>query len=192
VIGVDFNMFIDRPNVARRVDKKKLAILAKTGGYGRQVLRSLLNKPLRKGRKGETPVTGTNGETYFVDERGRVRDANGRFLPREAAAAIKADALKKTKIYRGSKPGEPPRRITGLIRKLTFFGIDKDTDTVVIAPQKFAKSDALDVLNEGGRERLLMPGGKRVTATYEPRPFIEPVRPTVEDKFREQIESVPL
>ena len=47
-------------------------------------------------------------------------------------------------------------------------------------------------MEEGGAERLQMPGGKFVTAQYEPRPFIEPSRPAVEDKFAEFIESIQL
>ena len=164
IAHVDFSMFVDREGVIRRVERKKLRVLSRTGAYGRTVVKSKLKKRPIKSRW--------------------------------------TKAGKKTRQAKlHSSPGEAPFRQTGLLHDRVFFGVDNDTDSVVVGPQYvktkgagdlLGKASVPQLLEEGGAERLQMPGGKFVTAQYEPRPFIEPSRPAVEDKFAEFIESIQL
>lgn len=152
MINVEFKMFIDRPGVEKRVNRKRRRVLARSGGYGRQTMRRQMRPAGKKGKK--------------------------------------------------SKPNEPPRTIVGLIKKMLYFGLADDGESVVIGPAKIgqAKGNRLlggketvpELLNEGGKESLLFPDGKRETVNYEPRPFVDPVRPTIEDFYKQQIEETPL
>ena len=151
MIHVDTKMFFDRPHVMRRVDQKTGRVLARTGAFGRQVMRRQM-RPAGKKRK-------------------------------------------------SSRPGEPPRTIVGTIKKLLFFGMAPNKKAVVIGPKKqsppsghhlFGKESIPQLLDEGGREKLLLPDGKRTTADYLPRPFTDPVRPTITEKFRDLLRETPL
>lgn len=149
MIHVDFSMFVDRPGVMKRVERKRLRVLARTGGFARQAMKRQMRPAGKKGKS--------------------------------------------------SRPGEPPRTIVGTIRDLILFGVDGEE--VVIGPKlnKTTKGNRLlgkasvpQLLNEGGRESLLYPNGQRETVSYEPRPFVDPIRPTVEQFFEKAIEETPL
>lgn len=151
MISVEFKMFIDRPEVLKRIDRKRSRVLAKTGGFGRQTMRRQM-RPGGKKRK-------------------------------------------------QSQPGEAPRRHANpLLYKLLFFGIDEEDDSLVIGPQLISSSRRVradggmtipELLNEGGSATIRL-GGVTRDAEYLPRPFTEPVRPTVEQFFVRQIEETPL
>jgi hypothetical protein len=196
--NVDFKMFVDRPGVMARVNKKRLRVLAKTGDYGRKTMRSQI-RPIGKKHRKPAKVT-VNGIPCLVPYRGMVLDARTNRPVRKAVA----DAARKQAVFGDaghSKPGAPPKSISGELRKRIYFGID-DEESVVIGPalHKITKGNQLlgglqsvpQLLNEGGRESLLFPGGERKTITYEPRPFVDPIRPTVEQFFITKTKETPL
>jgi len=72
-----------------------------------------------------------------------------------------------------SKPGDPPRVIVGLLKKLIFFNYDPKRKGVVIGPiPAGAKTDAPRVLEEGGAIKSSLPifNGK----IMKPRPYMKP------------------
>jgi len=151
-------MFLDRPKVLKRVDKKKIVVLRKTGTFTRQDVKKLL------GKKGKKKKRRKKGQT-------------------QSQAGVEIVS---------SEPGEPPRKITGLLRDKVFFGLDTTTDTVVIGPQKLGGSRVTEILEFGGRERVALPGGEKVLANYAARPYLGPSQPGAIEKMREFLESVPL
>lgn len=102
---------------------------------------------------------------------------------------------------KSSLPGEPPRTQVGLLRKLIYFGLDNEQETVVIGPELThgaKKTQALggqtvpELLDQGGRASLVFPDGNTKIVEYLPRPFVDPVRPTVEEFYEKQIKETPL
>ena len=74
-----------------------------------------------------------------------------------------------------SRPGEPPSSHVGTLRRLIFFGYDVERKSVVIGPTPFrSEAEAPPLLEYGGRAPRKDRKGKRVTATYRPRPFMGP------------------
>lgn len=53
-----------------------------------------------------------------------------------------------------SRPGEPPRKHTGVLRDRIFFAYDKDEQAVVIGPEKVGTGEAPAILEYGG-ERVI-------------------------------------
>lgn len=88
---------------------------------------------------------------------------------------------------KSSEPGEPPRSITGLLRKFIYFAYDPNTRSVVIGPAKLDKSTgAPATLEYGGTATITKfrtvtgADGKTVVTrrkeriVIEPRPFMAP------------------
>ena len=74
-----------------------------------------------------------------------------------------------------SQPGQPPSSHVGHLRRLIFFGYDPARKSVVIGPTPFrSEVEAPPLLEYGGRALCKDRKGKRVTATYRPRPFMTP------------------
>lgn len=104
----------------------------------------------------------------------------------------------RTKSGKPSKPGSPPkaRRKLPLLRQKIAFGVDGDE--VVTGPLVAKRSYSVKVprlLNEGGRARVVLPGGEQVRARYLPRPFSTQDSPAFVAglaKFQELTESTPL
>lgn len=151
MVDVNFKMFLDRPEILKRIDTKRRRVLFRTGGFGRQVMK----RQMRKGGKKR----------------------------------------------KQSKPGEAPRTHVGLLRKLIYFGLADDGETVVIGPQYTGQSRTTQaaggkpvpqLLNEGGRAALAFPDGNVETVEYLPRPFIDPVRPTIQEAYENNIKETPL
>ena len=92
-------------------------------------------------------------KTLFFD-RAKVQRAVGkarRAVLSRAGAFIRQTA--KTSIRKRKKsspPGKPPSSHMGLLRKFIFFGYDERSDSVVIGPVGFRKSNAPEVLEQGG------------------------------------------
>jgi hypothetical protein len=127
-----------------------------------------------------------------VNVKGPVIDARSG-KPVAAKIAQKARQLVREH-RRGQGEGQPPRRgPTDNLRKLIFFGVDEQSQSVVIGPMRFASQPPMnrasipELLNRGGVEEIL---GKRVV--YGPRPFVETTLPIAEKKFHELIEKTRL
>lgn len=69
-----------------------------------------------------------------------------------AGAFIRQTAKQSMRRRKGSAPpGKPPHVHEGSLRRLIFFGYDKGTDSVVVGPMGFIRSDAPHVLEFGGK-----------------------------------------
>lgn len=91
-----------------------------------------------------------------------VDKAKRRALSR-AGAFIRTTAKHSIRKRKGSAPpGSPPHSHVGLLRRLIFFGYDERTDSVVVGPVGFKRSDAPHVLEFGGKVALKTPRMMRV------------------------------
>ena len=74
-----------------------------------------------------------------------------------------------------SEPGRPPSSHTGHLKRLIFFGYDTGRRSVVIGPTPFrGPAEVPGLLEYGGRAVRPDRKGKKVLATYRPRPFMGP------------------
>lgn len=82
-----------------------------------------------------------------------------------------------------SKPGEPPRSITKLLRRFIFFAWDQSTQSVVIGPAQLNKSTgAPKTLEYGGKTSLVFTRSSSNNRIYQfrrriyikPRPYMRP------------------
>jgi len=120
----------------------------------------------------------------------------GAFVRRRARTLMRK---RKTKTRRVSDPGGPPLQHAGGLRRV-FFGLDRDTDSVVIGPalntsQRPGGKTVPELIEFGGRVRQparTVPrrdGSRRVipaqTLTYEPRPYMGPALADEAPKFPE-------
>lgn len=188
--GVRFEWFIDRPNVLRHVDNKVRRVLARTGGFGKTVIRRSIRPP-KKSKKARSVVV--DGRTFIAPaggNRGKVIDAaTGRpattVQAREARNALR-QRLRKEGV------GKPPRRgPTDLLRRFILFGVDPDTERVVIGALPFRKQPRLsgvktvpELLEKGGGEYI---GNELVK--YQPRQFVQPALDTTLAKMGDLIEQ---
>lgn len=192
---VDFSMFVDRKGVMERVDRKVLRILGGTGAYTMGSMRkSIRSQPTSK--KSRSIQVGDT--LCFVPPKGgKVLDAaTGRPVstPLAARAVIAFRARAQSE-----GEGRPPRRgVTDLLRKHIFFGVDAETETVVIGPEMFAKQPTMsgansvpELLEKGGQERVTL-GGLTYMANYAPRPFVAPQKTIAQNKMSELVETIPL
>lgn len=191
---VDFSMFVDRKGVMERVDRKTLRVLSGTGAYAMRSMRNSI-KAQPKSKKSRTVVVGD--VPCFVPPQGKVLDARTGRPVTTRLAALAVNAFRER--TRAEGVGRPPRRgPTDLLRKRIFFGVEADTETVVIGPEMFAKQPALvgatsvpQLLDQGGKEHVRI-AGLSYLANYEPRPFVGPQMPIAQKRMAELIEEIPL
>jgi len=123
--------------------------------------------------------------TLFFDRqivRDRVDAATRRVLSRFGAFVRQGARTSIRRRKRISRPGEPPSSHTGLLRRLIFFGYDSREKSVVIGPAPLngvgrgeggEGGEAPSLLEHGGTTTLKR-RGRRVRATYRPRPYMGP------------------
>lgn len=190
MIHTKFSMFVDRPGVMARIERKRLRVLSKVGAYSRSAMQRQIRAP-NAGRKNRTVTI--EGRAYFVPVRGRVIDvASSRAATTEQA--IEARRLLAQQLGRKGA-GKPPRRgPTDLLRKHIYFGIDEATESAIIGPLRFDSQPSL--VGASSIPELLEQGGGQfigdMLVKYDPHPFAAPTMPIAEQKFRELIESEPL
>lgn len=173
-----FDFFFDRAKVQRVMDRKTQRVLALTGRHAQQRMKSRMRPAIKE-------------STYLKrleKAKRKARDAQGRFTMRE-------------KVYRGSKPGEPPRTHTKLLRDRIFFFADLDSKAVVIGPEKLSTGRATvynpepvpATLEYGGT--IVVPKGRGSRGSFqariEPRPYVAPTFPLAQAKFKELLEKEP-
>lgn len=74
-----------------------------------------------------------------------------------------------------SPPAGPPYSHVGTLRKLIFFGYDREKKAVVVGPVLSDRpTGAPENLEHGGTADIPQPGGRAVRATIRPRPFMGP------------------
>lgn len=81
-----------------------------------------------------------------------------------------------------SDPNEPPYMQTGKFRSGVVFDVDLATDTTRIGVALRSGSGVADTLESGGKSRVKLPDGKKVLATYEPRPYLGPSLEPIEKR----------
>jgi hypothetical protein len=187
---VKFDMFVDRPAVMRAIEKKQLRVLSQTGAYGRQAMKRTIRPP-KAGKRARTVEVA--GRQVLVPVRGRVLDA--KTLKPVTTELAKAARLAMAARLKSEGAGKPPRRgPSDLLRKFMFFGIDSDSETVVIGPMKFDSQPRL--IGRVSVPELLDKGGGQIIGSdlvkYDPHPFTPQTLDVTEKKFRELIEKVPL
>ena len=96
---------------------------------------------------------------------------------------------------RSEGEGAPPRRgPSDKLRKFIFFGLDPNSESVVIGPSPFPNQPAMpgrvsvpELLNKGGTEIIF-----GTPVHYGPRPYIEPSLPATQRQMEKLIERTPL
>ncbi len=134
-----------------------------------------------------------------------VLSRTGAYARQAVKNAIK-NPTKKDRKRQGRLPaGQPPRRgPTDLLRRFIFFGIDTDTESVVIGPLVFSSQPKLrgvknvpELLEFGGEELIRVLTKKDDPARYEfvkyePHPYVRPQQADAEKRMEQLIESTPL
>lgn len=154
------DLFFDRAAVQQAVSRARVKVLSKMGAFVRTRARSLI-KPARRRRVSElTPI-----ELAAYKRAVAIAKKQGRRPPKLGRAS--------------SKPGEPPRSQTGLLRQFIWFAYDPFSDSTVVGPVKLNRpSGAPETLEHGGYARV---HGRQ---TYiAPRPYMRPALEAEEDKF---------
>ena len=192
---VSFSMFVDRKGVMDRLDKKVLRILGGTGAYTMGAMRKSIRPPTKKqARSNRITVRGVN---CIVPVMGKVREA-GTGQPVHEKLAV----IARKEIYarnHGLGAGSPPRRgPTDLLRSRIFFGVETNTETVVIGPEMFTSQPKMigavsvpQLLDQGGKEEFRF-GHRTFVGKYEPRPFVAPMVPVAQKRLEKLIEDIPL
>lgn len=152
-LNARFSMFVDRPEIKRKLTRWQRVILSRTGAYGRQVMRNQI-KSFPQSKSANTVVdpfvqgvyqnisldreqemirrkktAGKGWTMYHVPKKGKglVTDARtGRpVTTAEASYARTLLAVKQRKMTRrDASLGRPPRNITGKLKRNIFYGIE--------------------------------------------------------------------
>lgn len=140
--------FFDRQRVIDSLDKAKRSRLAKQGA----IVRTFARRSIRPARR-KSLADMTENERIAFDVRSRIAVASGQPKPQLPFAS--------------SKPGQPPRNRTGLLRDKILFAYDPQSESVVVGPA---------LLNGGtGAPETLEFGGRNDRGVFvEPRPFMRP------------------
>lgn len=179
--------FFDRAAVIKAVDKATLKVLSKAGAFVRRDAKSSIKNARQKS-------AGELNEEEKATHKRRVK-------------AWKKDSTKPKpkRPLASSKPGEPPRSVTGLLKKFLFFVYDAKKKTVVIGPAKLnSSSGAPSILEKGGtatitRSRFVTRGGKkkleRTTrrVAIKKRPYMNPAlkknKKKIAELYRDSIKA---
>lgn len=159
--------FFDRAAVGKAVDAATKRVLSKAGAFVRRDARGSI-KQARQKALGEL----TEAERASYERRVKTwRKDKSRPKPKRPMAS--------------SKPGQPPRSVTGLLKKFLFFAYDAQSKSVVVGPAKLnTASDAPAVLEAGGTTTVKTAKGRR-TAMIAKRPYMQPALAKNEKKIAE-------
>lgn len=191
MISVDFKMFLDRPDVMKRINRYQRRVLAKAGGYARTAMRRTIRPP-KSGKKSRTVLV--DRISVLVPVRGKVVDARTQ-RPVATALAQKARLAMAAK-YKSEGAGQPPRRgPSDLLRKHIYFGLTPDNETVVIGPMLFSSQPqglqgartVPELLNKGGSVV-----NRGMVSQYAPHPYVEGPAELAKRKLAELVASEPL
>lgn len=163
--------FFDQPAVMRAVDSTRRRNLAQQGRFIQRAARRLI-RPARRKRLDE----------MSSDERRQYRAA--------CAIAEREGRRITRRPFAPSRPGEPPRGRTGLLRNRLFFSYDSRSQSVVVGPEAAGPRTA-DVLESGGTVRITAGPNRGQMKRVEPRPFMGPAheafKPTLARIWRDSI-----
>ncbi|MBX3448192.1 MAG: hypothetical protein KF777_01460 [Planctomycetaceae bacterium] len=170
------SMFFDRVKIEKGVDRARLKALSRVGAFVQRRAKSSIRKP-RQMRLSDMPK---EARAKWKQD-AKVAREQGRRPPRRGKAP--------------SRPGEPPRDVTGLLRGWILFGYDPQPQSVVIGPAKLNKSSgAPRTLEEGGEvsvARRRRDGRRFVRRTrIQPRPYMGPAFDAERDKSPEMFRGL--
>jgi hypothetical protein len=142
------SFFFDRQRVIDSLSKAKRSRMAKQGATVRTIARRSI-RPAKRKKLGDLPES--QQQAFLV--RARIALAAGKPKPQLPFAS--------------SKPGEPPRNQTGLLKNNILFAYDPDSESVVAGPA---------LLNSGdGAPETLEFGGRNDRGVFiEARPYMRP------------------
>lgn len=188
---VRFEWFVDRALVTDRVDKKVLKVLAETGKEGRKVIRNSI-LPAKKSKKARTVTV--DGRQYLVPFRGRIIDLATSKPATIEQARLARNAMRSRLTSEGE--GKPPRSgKTGLLKKFILYGVNPETEAVVIGAMPFRSQPRFSggivsvpqLLEQGGGEYI-----NNELVKYQPRPYVRPAHDKALKKMREAIKTIAL
>jgi hypothetical protein len=166
--------FFDRAKVLRAMDRAQHRALSKAGAYVRQRARTSIRRPRQASLADLSP------EQRAAYERAVLLAAR-RGLPRPKRPLA------------ASRPGEPPRTPTGILKRSIVFVYDGARKTVLIGPYALNKgTGAPRTLEYGGTTRIERGDGSR-TVTIAPRPYMRPALAAeiaagkIRDAFRDTV-----
>lgn len=153
--------FFDREAVLNALDRKTRRALSRFGAF----VRTRAKSSIRRARmKKIAELTDEERELWEIKKRVAQREG---FKPRRP--------------LKHSDPGEPPRSISGVLKKFIFFAYETNSRNVVIGPTVAgASSGAPEVLEHGGTTT----GSQGGTVRIEARPFMRPA-------FEKELPRVP-
>ena len=150
-------------------------------------------------------MIGIDVKKVFFDRKavaGAVGKATRRVLSRFGAFVRRGAKSSIRKRKRTSAPGEPPSSHTGLLKRLIYFGYDRQRRSVVIGPQRLNQKvgDAPAALEYGGsvsaplrRDETRLPrrSQRRRRVKIKARPYMGPAfqkeRPKLPAMWRESV-----
>jgi len=145
--------FFDRDVVIEAMSDSTRAVLSKFGAFVRRRAKTSIRKARQKSLGELTP-----DELLAYRIQAEEAKRYGRPRPKRPLAS--------------SKPGEPPRSVTGKLKRHIYFGWDAATKSLVVGPalDAGASGTAPQTLEQGGKAVLI--GGKSVR--IKPRPYMRP------------------
>lgn len=129
----DVQRFFFSEPIVHELDKATRDNLSKSGAFIMRAARSLIKKA-RQMKDGEMD----DAQREIFERRLLGWKIGGKQGPRPKRP------------LKSSEPGEPPRSITGLLRKFIYFAYDPSTRSVVIGPAKLDKSSGAPATLEYG------------------------------------------
>lgn len=168
--------FFDRAKVLAAMDRATARSLSKAGAFVRRSARSSIRPPRR------LTIADLDADRRVAYEA-------------RVVAAAKAGRPKPRLPFASSKPGEPPRTPTGVLRKSVQFVYDRGSKSVVIGPVALNRgTEAPRTLEYGGPAVVVRRvDGQRQSQTVriEPRPFMRPALvanlAVIPEQFRDSI-----
>lgn len=160
MIGMKINQakagFFTSEAVMKAVDKQTRSILMRVGGLIKVTAQRSM-RPAKQKSLGD--MTDKERKTFEIRQREWQKGDRQGKKPRRPLAS--------------SKPGEPPRTITKLLRKHTYFVYEPEKNGVVIGPARLNKPGlAPEVLEFGGTAQVGKANPK--TIQVKARPFMGP------------------
>lgn len=188
MINAKFKLTLNIASVVNHAEKKRSAVLYRTGAYGLSVMRRSIRPP-KSGRKARTVTV--DGRECLVPVVGKVLDSKSKKPVSKKMAESARRAI--TARLRDEGAGKPPHRgPRDLLRRGMNFQVDGES--VVIGAMPFVRQPKLSgvvsvpqLLEQGGGEVL-----RHQLYQYQPRPFVQPAMETTQRKMAELIESLPL
>jgi hypothetical protein len=192
MIGWQIGKFRIDPKYVEYEKAAKVKALRRSGAYAMKTVRNLLSRRPPKDRVIAVGVRDEYGREVFIDNRGvpratddkgRGKSSGGQFVSPEVAKKALLAAKRIRRKRQSSKPGDPPFRHGGQLRDRIVFDVDKHGTQCEIGPLVFKGSNVPEVLEFGGTTKARLPTGRQITVKIEPRPYLTPKLPLIEEKF---------